>query len=121
MHQQIVRLTQEVTAAEVHSDSPAEEAKNIALLDKLSTDHSTHTHGHSRVQSKTDDINDLKTAKSRIGAISLIGLQARTSEAYFVPSDPSRLALRKLISCRQIRHGSPRLCIRRTIGHRSLR
>jgi hypothetical protein len=89
MHQQIVRLTQEVMAAEVHSDSPAEK---ISLLDKLSTDHPTHTHCHSRAQSKTDHINDLKTGKSRIGAISLIDLQARTSETYFVPSDPSRLA-----------------------------
>jgi hypothetical protein len=76
--QQIVRLTQEVAAAEVHSDSPAEEAKNIALLDKLSTDDSTHTHGHGRVQSKADYINDLKTGKSRIGAISLSDLKVRT-------------------------------------------
>jgi hypothetical protein len=76
LKEEIIRLTKEVNDAEVHSDSPEEEAKRIAVMDKLTTKDFTRTHAHGYVQNKADELNALKT-RSRIGAVALSDLHVR--------------------------------------------
>ena len=69
LEQQLVKLNEEMLAAQVRAD--------IAALDEFLTDDYTRTHAVGRIENKADFLNDLKTGNTRFLAVDVTDVDVR--------------------------------------------